>query len=725
MTYDFLKSLYDDIMSLVSGIVIKRNDMAIANETVDTIKDYEEFLACVKGEKNIYNFKSMDREVLSRCLPPQIVGMCMRDRRQIPDEYLDDVIRGMSEYVIENYVERNEYYRMLIGLPALDDRQYYYITEFSNIPNDVPVHYLSVEQIAFIESKGTLQRLQKENPDKPYLHYLGVHSIDLIEAHQAKPFQLLRLGGCQNVFVEEYFRSEYHKARRYVMTEIYNKHMFIDRPLYEPMMAFLIVCLAIRNALVPTEDMYLNFEEILDACLDSYGVLQYFERLPFTYKKRLVLMMDKLYQNKGTDGVMVDICKLFCDDNMSAHRYYLVKTHAKDINGDLIMDEDPHVRYDLNFLAVDVEDRDLIIKDDKILDYETIVDNDYLWQLDAEGLEKLKSEEFNIWMSKYVSAQAAYDLAMLTYEVCFFINLLLSARHNTGRIQVNNMYATTGQSDCFTMLIFMLSLMARRAGYDGNVIYEPQDMAKLWRFNLEANPEEIRNIITEYDLPVEIERIFFDERGKFLLEVPQGQRNENDMVNVYVMNREIFDSLQEAALNTRNHDHYIALQKIKQILFQSALTQINFTKSDGTIANTYIEMLGDLDIKLYNKVMNATDEELNSTTLYVMEKMEYIYSHDVLKYLFVNTPNTSISLLSKYIRTAIEVFKASSVQLDTINIFFYLGTDSPVRVFDEMHWWRTHGLTDQVNVKDEIVYHKTIILEDYVRVQDKTYTSVQ
>lgn len=725
MTYDFLVSSYDDIMSLAKGIVIKRNDLAIANETIDTIKEYEEYRACVVGERNIFNFIEMNREVLSRYLPPDIIGMCMRDRRQIPKEFLDNVITGMMEYVIENYVEHNEYYRMLTGLPAMNDIDYIYINGYSNIPNRIPIHQLTVDQIAFIESKGVLGSLQRRYPQKRYLRYLGVHKIDLIEAHEARPFQILALGSCDNPFLEEYFRSEYHKARRYIMIEIYNKHMFVDRPLYEPMMGFLILCLAIRNTLVPTEDMYMNYEEILDAILESYGILQYFERLPFTYKKRLVLALDKLYQNKGTDGVMIDICRLFSDDNMSANRYYFLKTHSKDRNGNIIMEEDPNARFDLNFLAVDVQDPDITVKDEKFLDYESIVDNDYLWQLNSDEVTALKNEEFNLWMSKYVSVQAAYDLSMLTYEVCFFINLLLSSRNNMSRIQVNNMYATTGNSDCFTMIIFMLALMARRAGYDGNVIYEPKDMATLWRFNLEADPKLVLDLIEQYNLPDDIRRIFFDERGRWRMTSPAGSCNENDMVNVYVNNREIFDSLQEAALETRNVEHYEALLKIKKILFQSALTQVNFTKSNGEVANTYLDMLFDLDIKLYNRVLNATDDELNSTTLYVMEKMEYIYSHDVLRYLFVNTPNTSIALLSKYIRTAIEVFKASSVQLDTINIFFYLGTDSPVRVFDEVTSHRIHGLDDQVNVKDEIIFHKTIILEDYVRIQDKTYTTVE
>ena len=725
MTYDFLESLYSDIISMCKGIVVKRQDLAIANETVDTIKEYEEYLACVKGDRNIYNYLSLDPNILSKYISPDLIGTCMRDRKQIPSDVLDNVITDMNAYVISKYVEHNEYYRMLTGLPALDDKDYIYIKGYSNIPEDVPIHQMTIDQVAFLESKGVLVNLQAAYPSKRYLHYIGIHRIDLIEAHQAKPFQILKLGKCSNNMVEEMFREEYHKARRYIMIEIYNKYLFVDRPLYEPMMGILILCLGIRNTLVPTEDAYLNFEEILNAILESYGILQYFERLPFIYKKRLVLALDKLYQNKGTDGVLIDICRLFSHDNLTAKRYYLLKTNSVDRDGNLIMSDDPNQKYDLNFLTVDVQDRDIDLTDENFLDYESIVNNDYLWQLNSDELTALKSEEFNLWMSKYISVEAAYDLSQLTYEVCFFINLLLSSRNNTGGIQVNNMYSINGSSDCFTMLIFMLSLMARRAGYDGNIYYDPPHIARLWKFDLEDLSTQLAELIDQYELPDELRYLFFDTSGKYRMNKPVGDVTANDMISVYSVNRDIFDTLQQAMLDTRNYEHYIALSNIKEMLFQSALTEVNFTKSNGNVASTYLDMLEDLDYSLYLKVINTPEEDLDDVLLYVMEKMEYMYSHDILKYLFINTPNTSIALLAKYIRTTIEVFKASSVQLETINIFFYLGTDSPIRVFDELISHKVRGLDDQLNVKDEIVTHKTIVLEDYVRVQDKTYTNVQ
>lgn len=727
MTYDFLESLYNDVMMIARNVVIKRQDLADANETLDTRRSYEEYISCIKRERNIHNFVKLNPYILAKYIPKHLLGECIRDRRNIPEEYYDPIITDHIQYVIDNYEERNEYYRMLNGIPAKDDIDLLYIRGYAIIPEDVPIHKLSIDNIAYLETKGVLRKLQEKYPDKQYLRYLGIHKIDLIKARQAKPFQILRSGVSSNSYVDKHFEEEYHKARRYIMIDVYNKNLFVDAPLYEGMIGMLILCLAIRNTLIPTEKMYLNFEEILDSIFDSYGVLQYFENFPFTYKKKLVLMMDKLYQAKGTDGVMVDICKMFSNDNLQAKRYYFMKTYKKDLNGEFILKEDdPDATYNLQFLTTDVGVPATKIDSRHILDYDQVVNADYLWQMTAEETREFKKEEFNLMMSKYVSVEAVYDLNELTYEVCFFTNLLLSARNHIGGITVANKYSLSGVSDCFTMLIFMFALFARRAGYDGNLVFKPTHIAQLWRFNLEDMSDEIRYMIEDAELEElghDIEKIFFDSSGMFKMQRPLTEMNANDCVKLYMNNRNIFDELCEAMRTTKSFEVYQLLSKIKKVLFVTCMNEENFKKADGSTAKTYLDLLIELDPSLYDRVMVDDEDDLNDTLLYVMEKMEYLFSHDVLQFLFVNTPNTSIELLSKYIRTTIEVFKASAVQLETINIFFNLGgRKNPIRVFDWLNDFKVHRLfIDQVNVRDKLIIDKLLFFEDIVRVSPKYY----
>src|SRR5699024_10283738 len=129
------------------------------------------------------------------------------------------------------------------------------------------------------------------------------------------------------------------------------------------------ITLAARNTLVPNEARYLGYEEILNAILESYGLLQYFEDLPFTFKRRLVLALDHILQIKGTDGVLVDICRIFSMDNFIANRYYLMKTQPKNLDGEVIFSNDPEKAYELNFIKAAIEDHEINYSEDNIVNY--------------------------------------------------------------------------------------------------------------------------------------------------------------------------------------------------------------------------------------------------------------------------------------------------------------------------------------------------------------------
>lgn len=87
----------------------------------------------------------------------------------------------------------------------------------------------------------------------------------------------------------------------------------------------------------------------------------------------------------------------------------------------------------------------------------------------------------------------------------------------------------------------------------------------------------------------------------------------------------------------------------------------------------------------------------------------------------MNTPSAYGALIEKYLKMAINVFKASSVQLDTINVFFRLGDHDPIRVIDQKEKHVKSYINDTVYVTDEVAVHKTIGIDDTIRVLDKAY----
>lgn len=148
-------------------------------------------------------------------------------------------------------------------------------------------------------------------------------------------------------------------------------------------------------------------------------------------------------------------------------------------------------------------------------------------------------------------------------------------------------------------------------------------------------------------------------------------------------------------------------------------------KSDGTTAKTYYELLEDLEPRLARKIDSLdNDDDLNALIVYILERLEQMFQSNELKYLWLNTPTIYASIIGKYVRIAINVFKASSVQLRSINMFYRLGDKDPIHVIDEVDVGKGRVIDDVIHVIDTLSKHKTRILDEYVVVGDKVYTNM-
>ena len=801
MAYNFFKTIYNDLLYMVKNLTIKREDLARANMTTESNAAWEMYLAAVKGDTNFYNYPTLPAEaIMNSNIPSHLKPLCIENKNYIPEEMRDEIVRLSLPIIIDHYQELNEYYRILNGKPVAGD-SIFYVREYADIPHDIPLHQLGSEYIALLEQRHAIDVLRERYPDRYYLNYLGEKQIDLITAHEAKPFEILYCPYCENERTRESFMTNYHIARRYVMTCCYNKAMFTERPMYDPFIGFVIISLAIRNTLVPEEADYLTYEEIINACLESYGMLDFFKNLPFSYKKRLVLAMDHLLQYKGTDPVLVDVMKIFKLDDYTVNRYYLLKTHKLDpVTGEPVFPklEDGSLDYDnmhdFRFLKKDIASEDIVINDDNLLSYDSVVEDDSLWQVNSEEYTRVMREDFNLMMSKYISVDIAYDLTQLLYEVNFFINLILNSRANVAALTTTNMYATDGYSDAYTMIVFMLAAMAKRTGYDGNIIYTPSQIAEIYGWDINELDDIIREIYADIDAGATEEEVhekfehlgdatdqiiqlyelgdltdldllhnkgiiwnfnFSDEartqvnevldefywdikdwnicyeqegvtdnRMELKLEKPIGAVSADRLTNIYLNNTRILKWIDDKIMTVDNLRQHEALVRLKTILFNSANTRSNFMKQDGTYAKTYLDMLEDIDPKLAQKINKSEGDDLNNLLLYLLEKLERMFDSDDLKYLFINTPGTSLLLLGVYIRRAIELFKASSVQLDAINIILDIGgTDgSPledIRIITEPWTVKHLHIWDSASTIDEVSFTKILEINDSVDAEPK------
>lgn len=801
LDYHFLKSTYDNLLYMIKNITIKREDLARANATTESYAAWQMYMAAVEGDDNFYNYLWIPDEAIDKSnIPNSLKDLCKKDKENIPEQYRAEIVSNTIPLVIANYQELNEYYRVLAGLPTVGD-SVFYNNEYDDIPKDIAIHELGSEYVALLEQRHAIDPIRERYPERYYLNYLGVRKIPLIEAHTAEPFEILYCPHPENERVREAFINNYQWARRYIMTTCYNRAMFTERPMYDPIIGFIILMLAVRNTLIPDESDYLSYEEIINACLESYGMLGFFKNLPFSYKRRLVLAMDELLKYKGTDKVLVDVMKIFNLDDYTVYRYYLLKTHKLDPqtreplfpkkeDGSLDYDK----AYNLRFLKKDIASRDIDINAKLMREYEAVTADDPLWQVNSDEYTKVMESEFNLMMSKYISVDIAYDITKLMYEINFFVNLILNSRANVANITSSNMYSKEGYSDAYTYIVFMLATMAKRSGYDGNIIYTPQQVAEiygydpnlidsmleeihadinsganadmiadkydvvhemadelikayslgdltnldllhnkgvLWNFNLtDSARDEVNEIlkkyhyeILDYNLCYEKEHAS-DGRRELMLDKPVGSVTADQLTKIYLHNRQVLQWIDNKILETEDLDQSEALFRLKKVLFNSANVRKNFMKLDGSYAKTYMEMLEDIDPSLATKLRKVEGDDLDNMLLYVLEKLERIFDDPALKYIFTNTPGASFQLLKKYIRRAIELFKASSVQLESINIVLNIGeggTDAENTIRMICNQYRRHDLSirDCVCFHDEVSFKRELHITDAIYADDK------
>ena len=244
-----------------------------------------------------------------------------------------------------------------------------------------------------------------------------------------------------------------------------------------------------------------------------------------------------------------------------------------------------------------------------------------------------------------------------------------------------------------------------------------QTRGKLMQFNYNPDITDMKRILELY----EIEDI---DVNSLVPKKPEGSLTTDQFVDVYVTNTNIYRMIIDEMKTTTNYKRYEALSQIKKILFTSEYTAKNFTKSDGTLAETYRDMLDDIDPKLGQKldsIEEDDEDELDQLILYILQKLEVMFDSKELKYLFLNTPGVAGTLITKYLRTAIELFKASSVEFSTINIVFEYGDEVPIRVIDRNVLWVKKVTNEDIFIDDEIGFHKYLFLDDFVNVEPKIY----
>ena len=358
-------SLMKELQLILSNVVIKRDYIAKQFENNDYKYEVDCYMTAMEGKSNYYTYNFFDNSVLKEVGYSDLEinnGLTKQDIKR--DGRIDKCIELQDKLTINNYEERNNYYRKLNGLPNTGDNIFFYAPEEFYQANQIdfkPIHKFTINELKLLnKNDGYLDKLIEREAkdrilldgsnmyvDRTYLKHLGTNKIDIVKARQAKNYDLLFTNtDILNEFLHDEFVQTYETMRDYYSGYIYNGNVSELIEGYDTFIGLMIMMRTINTLMVKTfkysvERNYFDLRT-MRIIYDAYNI-PFNENLPLEYHKALLRNINFLLEYKASNRTILELFKIFNSEDMSLYRYYLVKQH-------MIYDGKPIFKYKKNII---------------------------------------------------------------------------------------------------------------------------------------------------------------------------------------------------------------------------------------------------------------------------------------------------------------------------------------------------------------------------------------
>lgn len=726
-----LSTMFSDLRKIVSSVVVKYNKYAKQYETVDSIRESDRYMSAIRQMDSWNTYQTFDPEAIIRAglaFDMTMASKLATDKSLIPDNKRDVVVRAQRQFIIETYNEKNNYYRMLNGLPDIEETTFIYIdpviSEEQGLDPNKPIHEFSDEEILKIEKIGLLEKIKMDNPTKKYLNFLGQKRIPIKDARQAKAFSILYMDKEISEELHEKVILTYEQSREYFMSVIYVSDFGTRYDLYDNFIAMNIMIMTIQRVLVNTfkSGIQRDFYDLatIQMLFESYHV-PFIESIPMEYQRALAQNLNNLLYYKSTDKVLYDICSILGFERIKIYKYYLIKDHKLDTNenpifvykevqnedGTTSLVEDPEQMYELYFQTVDIQERNLALalsNNLNRLDYNQVVFDDPYWWNDDEELKKtLYESEYNYVESKYLNMNIMYKLTDMLFEVIYIFRLLLDKKSEVQPITVElPRLFVNKEVDLFDLTVFLCALISKKNKLMGDIISTPTKALTVMGFNFKAELPKIRQYIRSNAHLIDQQVLNFIDYMNI--------NSAQDINTLFLKIKGFRDFVTERLASTQNIEEYRAYKKIYNALMVTEETGELFKKSDGTVATTFLDYLQDKDIALATYVENATEEDMNKAIEHSLFRLNELVKD--LKYLYIL--NDSNNVMLNAVITLIRFFKSYTVDLSSFNITYLMNSRhyNMIKLITDFHRIQANvGLDDDafpLQYNDHILYNSMI-----------------
>jgi hypothetical protein len=712
-------NLIQTLFDIAKSSVIKKRNMAEQYETQDIRKKF------LKYEEAYYN-------------------------------YSDRYTKEQRQEIIDDYVEENEYYRMLNAKPPLGEEGVKLTDDIINevnedtniIDQDKYVHEMSKIEINIMLSNGMMDLLIEKYPDKKYLTFL--HSpIPYIISRKAEPFDLM---ATKNVYsnnanlIATVYNEAFAKVKRHFINTIYNEYYHYNYDYYEEVMVNYIILAAIIESV-----NQLNMDNMSVSSLSADNLKHLFQdyglpsnmNLPYNLATKLAASLNSLTRHKGDKKAIIDISEIF---NLNIiYRYYLHKRPSDNVET-LPNDASNENKFTLEFVKVPFGDKDIhqyLSDPNNVIPYDEFVRDDETWGDDTEA--KLYDSDFSMIETKYMSIEDLTDITRTSFKTSLFFQHFLKSNELSRNLMFQHRYLDSPIS-LFDLIVYLTSLMITKRGYVDEIYYDFDTVSHLIGMNDEFDEKEIIHELKYLFSDKEFEETIQNDIE--FLDTEDEDISIRNVMEKYVGNMDVIYLIEQKMFETEDYRRYSILKKI----FDS-LTIIETNNNIYGQAETYSDYLRGSNLELYERMqslipsMNEINPQEYHLTAYeenqIIDEIAYIIEimEDVLAYFdndeppialefFTDIKQSELDRIKTYLYQVVNFFKSHTNHLMDLTVSYRV--DDPfkkIKVLEELEIMDTYEYEDSItelitNCKihyielTEKMYSDTIDIKESVQISD-------
>ena len=707
----YIETIVDNLKYLMYNTILFNEDEFLKYEDKDSSLKGDLLVSFVEDRVDFSDFKKYPLDVLI----PNI-----QDEENLPDlvnnyrRYNED-FPGVKEAIrrnfIENYEEQNEYVRIVCGLPPLDEPY-----PATNLSGDKFVHELSNVEIIGIRSSSEFKEILMENPDLKYLKNIHPNRPTPYMVRRSSKFSVLYVPQVDVEQLHERYIMQLSQYIAYTLRVVYSEAYKYENDNYSKFLEIFIKTQAAIGVIIDMPEAIMKREffddELIRDMFLSHSI-EYYPRIPRRYQMNMIRNLNDLIKYKGTDRDLIDICRLFGFDNVELFKYYLLKDHKRDRNGEFIMSTKKSDMMELGFVKVPIEGK----VDDYLRDpmsrysYRQIVTQDPYWDNirdPDEVVDKILDKEFNILNSKYLSIESMYDITKASFHISYFFNMIYQNKQFMDELMVptSDIDGTHEDYRLSDILIFLEILSFMRTGIEDTIIDTTENAMDIYGFDFNVDMNVIRNHIGDLNLDKE-------ELGITNLEtINSDLRSFEHLMSIYKYNVDFYNHVKQQMIDTSDIDVYRAYKKVFDSMMVVELNNTIFKDINGAQASTFTEYIRARDMRLFNKVKKLDDlsrEDMMDQASIIINniclELDKLLEHDGLDFLFSETSRVYLDLIRSYLALIINFFKSHTVQLLGLKVIYLFNDnlDNYFKVLDKVHlnnWYRYYTLTpNQFNSK--------------------------